>query len=542
MFVYLLFLGVAAATTAATTAAANRSQMTTAATTAAATTAAATMVSKRMSGSSMSPKSTMVSQQMSGSSMRPKPPACLKHMDLMRIKRCAMLLKHRGPMKICRNFSSFRCVNGTSMRHPNTTWCPSCLSPQMLVSNCRQKVPTCTNVKPMVVLKDTQFGWSLCPSCRPLDAPAPSCTPAQVKACYTKMNGDVAQRPPACSAGERPVKDGCCVSCLPATVSCFPNTDPRTFKASAQVKTCIAKQKTNPVCANGTRPAIVNCCRSCTPLGADRPVDAAGKKLKCTRANFQKALENAPECELNERPLNEKDQKSCAPSCRRPSSSFKLAEVVSCLTSLPLCANGSRPEFIPGERCPTCKPRKPVCAGCTAKQVCVKKQVGGQWKPTCVRKGFLKMRLTLKDASFRTKIKALAKAADAVEIFKEILARFCERPSEVDRCAMFKDRLDESMDVTEKTDVAGSTDKVDFTITTSFDSAKPTATGGRRLLQANDPTALLKDAVADSDPNVLSVDSSSNGVDNGQSTKSSGSKLVSGFIAFLSMAVYLVVN
>lgn len=174
----------------------------------------------------------------------------------------------------------------------------------------------------------------------------------------------------------------------------------------------------------------------------ERPVNGT-----CSDYNFRAYRKATPECALNEKPTLDRKSKSCGPPCVRPASKKHLLEVIACRDKLDECPDDDRSKrnvFFPGQACPICEPKKPVCEKCDNHQICVRDR--GSDKKKCVRKRRIVLRIKFV-ASLRNQLRNASKDG-LVATIKELLTRFCERNGEVARCERNLDRILDSLNCT----------------------------------------------------------------------------------------------
>jgi len=459
------------------------------------------------------------------------------------LSRCAMKMVNQRPKLCARNVTRPTCMNkditkeltvdGMTKNVSLSVSCPSCIPESAIRSFCKMKVtnicPTGRKPKPdfkeiplTIASKSAGTKFSLCPDCLPKFVPS-TCTKTDIKACSVKLAAG-SGRPRDCGVGERPIKEGCCFSCTPLSVTCTKITCP-------QMRACNMKNNTAGRLSNEASVLKSNCCRSCIPDGIKKKVGE-----KCTRAQFTEYMSTLPVCEYKEKAVvDTRVSHVCGPSCKRPESSRNISDVMQCLRTRSKCdavtPTGETELVLPGDACASCIRKRPTCT-CSGllkeNGVCVRKN----GKSVCVKK--IKLGLKLKLKSVKQEIKRL-NTDETVELIREFISRFCERASSTDRCASLKDRVLDSLKCTKKKNSTRDSSTIDIELEMAESPVATKAMAqGRRLLgsTSHDTANLVEDAIADDEDYVDSIQTTS--------TPASGSKsIVSGFIILMSLISHL---
>lgn len=436
------------------------------------------------------------------------------------------------PTCISKNFTKELQVDGMTKTLSLSLSCPSCIPESAINSFCKKKVtnicptgrkpnPEFKEIAVTIASRNAGTEFSLCPDCLPKFVPS-TCTKTELKACFTKL-ANTGSRPRACGEGERPIKEGCCMSCTPQSVRCTPAMCPK-------IRVCKMKNITAGRLTNEAPVLKNDCCRKCIPDGIKKKVGE-----KCTRTEFKDYMSAVPICEYKEKAVADTAASHvCGPSCKRPQSSFNIGDVMKCLRSRSKCdavtAPGERELVLPGDACARCIRKRPTCT-CSGslkkKGVCVRKNGNS----ICVKKIRLAVKLKLK--SLKQEIKSMNRN-DTVELIREFVSRFCERTSSATRCANFKERVLDSLQCTKKRNSTSdpSTIEIELEMAESPETTTSMAQGRRLLGSTSHETAnLVEDAIADDDEIIDSLQ---------YEMASSGSKsIVSGFIVLMSFIGHL---
>jgi len=321
-------------------------------------------------------------------------------------------------------------------------------------------------------------GTDGCPSCLPKAFDKVKCTKSVIKECAA---------PAACAAGEKPKRDGCCLSCKVQKAPKCTVEQKDTCKASIDsLGECAADADKKSVFDVDT------CCVTCKRAPRPDPTK------KCTKADFETCIDTAPECAAKEKPVREKGQ--CCVSCRRPAREAPLREVGKC-GAIGVCATDETPTRVKDESgafaCPSCKRAKAVCStACSDGQLCVRKKKSEEANNTegeCRGKKAKKLRMLAKSAVN----KAFLKGASADEIkatLQEIVDRFCDNEEHADQCEKFQATLTDGMVVKK---VTSKNDEIEVQVEVPEEVVVSRRLTSRRL--ADDAGSLLDAAMADPD-------------------------------------------
>merc|ERR1712130_522219 len=312
---------------------------------------------------------------------------------------------------------------------------------------CRKKEKKCRAVsfcKPSQKVELTDG----CPNCRErhhCDTPAGL---VKKKNCFKLAHGSKSATRD-CEDWEIPKRhnSSCCLSCIPKRHTC-----------SAAVK-AECKKKVIPVCKSIEEYRYAFNSRTCCQLCSKPETPNSGKPTgnKCTKAQFEKAMKEAPVCKQGQTPLYNK-AKWCGPSCTNPKRQCKNEQVVACQSQQRTCGANEKPAFVKGECCCNCRKAKPTCQ-CKHGKTCARYIQNNVEKEHCVGVGknqTFKMIIS-NNKDLLGMIKKMNNRSLAL-VLSNIMERYCEQVG-----AECDGKLSQTLDTLRVAVLKNTSDGVEFT-------------------------------------------------------------------------------
>lgn len=355
--------------------------------------------------------------------------------------------------------------------HSTKPCCRSCLIPTATKivrtdSTC-PKPAVCTGTnKPTI----TTVNNKKCMSCRP---DLSKFTKSQLANCKTSTTI------PTCDPDERPTRDKTsgCPTCRFKSSSCGKRKDD-SVEGNRKTK-CASSWSSLPTCAGSTKPTFdfETCCMSCK-IAPPAKLKATGK---CTRDDIKKCVSAMPTCDMGQKP--EKVDGKCCPSCVPAWRKCTFAERMKECKNVAQCDDDEQPAPVEGSCCPSCRPhKKPTCTTtCQTGKICARKKDDNK-KATCVNSKVKTYNLKLNTTAVGS---STVDADDVRQMVLDKIERYCENPENDALCNGSK-KLQAEAEGSLVVAVKKAYNAADGTIKVDISYASPGSSASRRLLQSGD--------------------------------------------------------
>lgn len=191
----------------------------------------------------------------------------------------------------------------------------------------------------------------------------------------------------------------------------------------------------------------------------------------CSEEEFQACVMSSPVCQHGLVPL-QSDTSLCCSLCKRAERLCSLEDVMSCLSITPTCPENELPEYVSGSCCQSCRLVPPSCHNsCTSDQMCVvpvdaENDVSARPQPSpapapvtppspspffstpsslesvavCRNVTGIQVLFSTQDEA-RHSILHHASCEDLSFLLSEMINRYCDKPTNVERCSSFEESL-----------------------------------------------------------------------------------------------------
>jgi len=252
----------------------------------------------------------------------------------------------------------------------------------------------------------------------------------------------------------------CCLSCIPKRKHC------------GHKEMMMCKKKQVPVCSSMEEHKHAFNPRTCCMLCSRPPTNTSDKPVdgKCTKAQFLKAMKEAPSCGPGQTPKFDKKQ-WCGPSCTRVHRRCKKQQVAHCRRHQRICAVGENRTRVHGECCYSCRHPRPSCK-CSKGQVCARRtdENGTVVGTHCHHVKKKRFHMKIPDKDVHGEVKKMDKET-LKHLLITIFDRYCDRTEFHDKCNKVVHSVKDTLNVTSMKNV---TDGIEYTVegnSTEIDSA-----------------------------------------------------------------------